>query len=1649
MSQLASQHRKSSVAEKERSQGKSRETGLGSPAGMPAFLMVQHKCANCQAEEEEERPVQHKCNCSGPCNCNHGGGGVHAAAADGVADAGRPLPHLDRIQSSFGRHDVGGTRVAVGGAAAKANQRMGSLAYTAGHHVGFADEPDVRLAAHEAAHVVQQRSGAKLPGGVGRPGDAYEQQADQVAEITARGGSAEHILDRQISTGETASPVVQHRLATSAERIFEPPSMPDSKEAAVGGAGESLKKGAEPKAKAPDSKKDAKKAEDPEDAGGGKKDKKQKAPGSGGGGPAQPASGQPAGGGAPGGAPPQPGGGPAPAPAPGAAGQSAPPQNGGAQSAPAPAPADGAPGGAAPGGGSAQPGQGPACTGKGVAVAYTDKTPDPRDQEQPPDSEPPATKAKEEGTADVPDVVEPDDCPADKALSKTPEGKAAGAGAPGAGGAAPANAPAGGAPAKAPGGAPGGQPAGPAAAAKGGHGGGDAAAPAPAPPTPPISIGSPLEGAVASAEGQRGHAAAAYFASSGSLEAASARTSVLRAGTRFGPGDATRAAAAAARADRFFGHVADQLDSLIVLANSAVPDRLGATAEAAKGQIAKSIDQQKSAISARVAGAKRQARAQAAGAIRLISARAAAVAANARTQTASALDSLKTSHTKAAADVDKHQTTTLARVNQVYADGRVAQEQLGVKIGDQCVTRGNEFAAEYEKFKINERDSIMSGHLTDRRAEAQMNASHETASGFRKQIIDAAKHRALDTTKAGRKTQRCAVIAAARASHSTLDTQFAQFTQALEAARDDSIHSAAQARDSQIASVRGALHSTLAQFDRQEHEQRQAADDTGFIQQAAQEQAAFTAASGLQQGVVQAVNEATKALSGVQAHFSGIDPPDPELLDGALSGATSKIGSMLSLLRTNLDAGAIGGESQLGTLSQAGLSALDGVTSGNNELTDAASGSYTGSIGQITAGAVSSFASMQSGFTKQAHESAAKGGTALDKAADGMAKACTNVLAECAKDIAKNTKELEANLLQNKQSMECEIPKQAMLAAAKEAPAWKKVLAVVLVILVVIIMIVATVVTFGAGGIVAGIIVGAIVGAVTSGMLYAASALWNNRSWSWGEFGKAVAIGALTGAIGGGMGAWAGGLVKGASIGVKLATTVGVSVLLDVGTQFFTHKMSFKDFSWFELGTTIVIAIVTFGIGHNYGGRIQVGGPKGGAGVTPAGVGETGAPAPGAPGSTEPTIGFGREPAAPVPGAPPKPDPTIGFGREPAAPAPGTPPSPDPTIGFGREPAAPAPGAPPSPDPTIGFGREPAAPAPGAPPKPDPTIGFGREPAAPVPGAPPKPDPTIGFGREPAAPVPGAPPKPEPTIGFGRQPAPKAPAAAVPEGTATTANVGPPQSPREVVVGGGTSTSDANAPRAMATNEPPGAGGPPRTGTVTPDQPVPGAHPPEEVTPTAPPTEEPATPAATSGEKTPTSTPESTPETPPAGTPAAPAAPAPPETYWVRMADGRIVEFPAAQVPGTPGHGDNVLFPDGTYGRVVGRGENFPNVGDVTRGVPEPAPANRNDDLNWGNVDSEPTYGHSFSRHGEGPKVTNSLRGRAAGTGQAQGQWLDNEAAAQIMQANRQGMNWARDVDIPPGLGQVIMPDGTIVPVTRARIVPSQNGGIGTSFPIL
>lgn len=143
---------------------------------------------------------------------------IMEAASEGLRGPSEPLPYFDKIQASFGHHDVTDVKAHRGSQVTAAAQKMWAKAFTRGSHVGFAAPPSLHTTAHEAAHVVQQRGDVQLLGGVDRAGDPYERHADAVADRVVRGESAEALLD-QHAPANRGGAGAQHKDAVQRLRV--------------------------------------------------------------------------------------------------------------------------------------------------------------------------------------------------------------------------------------------------------------------------------------------------------------------------------------------------------------------------------------------------------------------------------------------------------------------------------------------------------------------------------------------------------------------------------------------------------------------------------------------------------------------------------------------------------------------------------------------------------------------------------------------------------------------------------------------------------------------------------------------------------------------------------------------------------------------------------------------------------------------------------------------------------------------------------------------------------------------------------------------------------------------------------------------------------------------------------------------------------------------------------------------------------------------------------------------------------------------------------------------------------------------------------------------------------------------------------------
>lgn len=138
-----------------------------------------------------------------------------AAAAEtarqGLGDASAGLPHFEILQQAFAGFDLSGVRSSVGGEAKQASQRLCAEAYATPEGVGFRDYPTLHTAAHEAAHVVQQRMG-HAPSRIGRD-DPLEQHADRVADAVVAGDATAPLFNELGQGGASVGQAVQLKSA--------------------------------------------------------------------------------------------------------------------------------------------------------------------------------------------------------------------------------------------------------------------------------------------------------------------------------------------------------------------------------------------------------------------------------------------------------------------------------------------------------------------------------------------------------------------------------------------------------------------------------------------------------------------------------------------------------------------------------------------------------------------------------------------------------------------------------------------------------------------------------------------------------------------------------------------------------------------------------------------------------------------------------------------------------------------------------------------------------------------------------------------------------------------------------------------------------------------------------------------------------------------------------------------------------------------------------------------------------------------------------------------------------------------------------------------------------------------------------------------
>lgn len=182
-------------------------------------VLLQRKC-NCGASHSEcedcKKTLQRSATATGPAT-------APPLVHNVLRAPGQPLDKQSRTfyEPIFG-YDFSRVRIHTNHEAAQSARSVNAVAYTVGHHVVFDSgryEPRThigrQLIAHELTHVVQQSTAESSCRSlsIGRPGDQYEQQADQIAASIANPTDSDHASQRN-----TIKPAISPRGLTVLRR---------------------------------------------------------------------------------------------------------------------------------------------------------------------------------------------------------------------------------------------------------------------------------------------------------------------------------------------------------------------------------------------------------------------------------------------------------------------------------------------------------------------------------------------------------------------------------------------------------------------------------------------------------------------------------------------------------------------------------------------------------------------------------------------------------------------------------------------------------------------------------------------------------------------------------------------------------------------------------------------------------------------------------------------------------------------------------------------------------------------------------------------------------------------------------------------------------------------------------------------------------------------------------------------------------------------------------------------------------------------------------------------------------------------------------------------------------------------------------------
>ena len=618
--------------------------------------------------------------------------------------------------------------------------------------------------------------------------------------------------------------------------------------------------------------------------------------------------------------------------------------------------------------------------------------------------------------------------------------------------------------------------------------------------------------------------------------------------------------AAEALANGFLNANADKVQTILAVAES-VPVRLLAAADAAKAAIDASVEENRSMLAAQIAATRAGAYASADAARAQVTAAHASAVAAITAATLAAQERVTAAHTSALTTLDTREAAQVSRIHALYSEGDRKFRAAGPAAGDAAVARAAERKQTYLSQRNGESD-ILDGPIHDNRLEASADAAVQVGDGYKKSLIEEANKQA-DESQKGKQKDLDNVSTQATSARTALEQQLTASRDALSQAETQALAGADQALDGMLQGIDSGLNGVLAALGQQESSQLEALSQFGARQKEAIDRDASTAVASLVDSVNAAAETLNKALADFVAAARTSQPPDTATLQKFLTGAQGQIDSLSAELFDGLEQGmaaseqgvATGGETSVESIGTLGQSGVEQALSGGAD--------FAAAMGALSQQAAQTFSGLQTSHTQTAETGATTAEAGFKAVTEGIQTLFDQINTGLESGFTQASAEFEKGLKGYvKEHIDQAIDEKAKEAADQVQPRWKSVLKILLVIVVVIVValvvgpavigfvggLAASAIGAGTAATVIGAAVGgAIVGAASGAVIQLGNNVIDGKENLLEGVGKAAIVGAISGAIGGFGGAWAGTLFKGAG---AIGQTVGrgaISLVFDTG----------------------------------------------------------------------------------------------------------------------------------------------------------------------------------------------------------------------------------------------------------------------------------------------------------------------------------------------------------------------------------------------------------------------------------------------------------------------------------------------------------------------